>query len=476
MIVLSLVPLTPRTADPPTEHPRQFQISDLEPGQGPIVVPGPRGFDLVVQKVAPEPAVNDRGDHGLTWPVDVLIRAMSDLRLGTIDRDIPEATGRALNIPEQPAAVKGDPLPRDGVVVVIVEKDDWLRAPDTSDYANGHIRPIPALFTFDDEEPQRVDAWRAGRGSYITADSRGLIIDADLDLDPVPSDDGDLSGGDEVNEVWAWMFLPDFAVAHAERTQDYQRAHAYVAALTDPEPLRPAPPDQRSTRQEALNGLRAVQLRIAARATRAVQTVRQWQTDYGYAAFRLQTRLAAETSRLDIKTSEAFARLQPIIESAEQQAREAAERRRDVRVRELANIAGAVVGGVALVGLFAALAAIPDTGSTFNPYLRAAFAAVAIGGVIAAYSWALLAVVAREPKSSSAATAARWAGRSLMAVGVAAAVISLTAEEGSDLASLGWLASNPGWVLLGVLFIVLSGVLLLAYGETPRDGAHRSHE
>jgi ABC-type transport system involved in cytochrome bd biosynthesis fused ATPase/permease subunit len=126
---------------------------------------------------------------------------------------------------------------------------------------------------------------------------------------------------------------------------------------------------------------------------------------------------------------------------------------REARAKRVTSLAAAVVGGVALIGLFAALAAIPVAGGTFDPYVRAAFAALALGALVAGYAW-LLEIAMRQSHigHERRRRVSRILGSVLVGAGVFVSVV-------------GWLAladPSPSLLLLA-LGIALFGVFFLTY-------------
>ena len=141
----------------------------------------------------------------------------------------------------------------------------------------------------------------------------------------------------------------------------------------------------------ALVNLRATQIRLITRTIGNALENRDWHTFLAHDSFRIRTITRKLSARVDSSLSTLLTSIHPIIEAGESEIRafeiQASSRKEQIREKRNASLwqrGSTIVGGAALVGLFASLASIG--GSTpFSPYLRAAFAtvtiALGIGGI-----------------------------------------------------------------------------------------------
>lgn len=388
------------------------------------------GFTLRVQR--------NKDDIHLMHPIEALLTELTDIR----NHNGPDT----IRIPGQAFSrsyTAEDQSPAEGVVVVLFGSSDW----ESREIEGSELDwdPIPALFPLHDPSDP-VSYQQAPRGSYITADGRGLIIDYDAELDHAQLDTepavNEATVDDEVSP-----FLIEFALQHAVRSIDIARAAACIDTLGDQG-------SSWESRREALDTLRMVQLRMAARGVESLIENREWQSFLGHDSFRFSVITRRQSGRLDRELSEQFTAVQPIIEAADADLQLRTTQERESRVKRVTGLAGAVIGGAALIGLFAALAAIPDQSElAFNPYLRAAFATVALGAIVAGYAWLLQVALPRDPVGISV----RWLkflGGALVSVGIAAALIGLL-----------WNSAPTAALLVVSLGSSMMGILALTYAS-----------
>ncbi len=463
MIVYGIRPLNPENTDPPealdtgmykrlfTKPSRNLSLNKID---GVEEVTLPDGFTLRVHR--------DASDSDKLHPIDALLYELNAVR-NSGEPDEMVIPGQAFGNSD----VEVGCGPTEGVVLVLCGSNDWARP--RVDYVGGLLDPVPALYHPTDRSTQ-VPHEEAKRGSYITADSRGLVIDYDLEFDHADYGDGD-GDGELICDEEASPFLAEFAVQHAIRTYDITRAARSIDDLSDFSATA-------EKRAQALTDLRAVQLKMAARGVESLVENRDWQSFSGHDAFRMQQITRRESARVDRQLSEQFSAIQPVIEASEAElqrveaAKRAGEREveadrlrkadgrevaREARVKRVTGLAAAVVGGVALIGLFAALAAIPVAGGTFNPYVRAAFATLTLAALVAAFAWILqIAMRQSHVGHGRRVVLARILGAVFVSVGV---VVS----------ALGWLTvQDPSPTLLVLaLVVVLVGVVCLTYAYEP---------
>lgn len=381
------------------------------------------GFTLRVRR-------NQDGADSL-HPIDALIYELNAIRRSTLP-DVLRIPGQAFSN----SYTSVDKAPAEGVAVVLCGQTDWDREVEDTEL---NWDPIPAIHPLRDRSTT-ISYKDAGRDCYVTADARGLIIDYELEFDHA-----DFGEEDTVDEE-ASAFLIDFAVQHAIRSIDIARAAESIDILGNHK-------SDSASRQEALDTLRTLQLRMAARGVESLLENREWQSFIGHDAFRMSAITRRESARLDRDLSEQFTSIQPVIEASDADLQKRSANERESRIKRVTGLAGAVLGGAALLGLFAALAAIPaGTDVAFSPYVRAAFATLTLGAIVAGYAWLLQWALPTVPKRSAGVL--RLTGGAALVLGVL-------------LAGVGWFWSGAPPIALLVASVACSmlGILALIYAS-----------
>lgn len=440
------------------------------------VVPLSPGLHLLVQ----------RKEETQSHPTEILALTLDMLRDGHLLKDA-RAAGleldglSGLSVPGQAHGTSGmrsESVPSEGVVMVVSDSDDWARPvqPDATSLAD----VLPALKKLWSDDT--VSWSKPNRESVVTSDFRGLLLDAE---EYEIHDDVSLAEEETIAS------LMNLAHGHALRSYDV----AAAARLADRLLLGLGRAE--TVERKPLEAMRQVQLRFASRGLEAVIEHREWEGTNADDAFRVRQRLRLINASLDSTLNRAFERFQPLVEASEaariqeQSDSKAEERRRkeeqtraaEARADEERRIrlaqdaarqeraakltrrgAGAVAGASVLV-LFAALAAIPKGRTFFSPYVRAAFATVVLGAVVAGTAWLMeRAMHARAPRG--------WLRWLVGATGWGLILAALGA------AAVGWLGEgDPGiGALLGVVAALVAGgclALLVVDLDTPRGGQER---
>ena len=360
--------------------------------------------------------------------------------------------------------------PTEGTVVVLFmshERDfresDPTSGPSTSSLRGDLHRVTANLpFSYMDIDPipmvgpvSHPETGQVIEGLWATADARGILVDmmtvfahSDYALHPDHMQD---IVQEEVERA-----IVELAADHAARSLDLALAAKLTDVVADPS----VPVNERA---EALPQLRSAQLRLQSRAILASMEVHEWDTHEADDSFRFSHLMRQISARKDTEVSERFAAFQPLFEASHEDFlrldREKAESR-SARIREFKGIAAAVVGGAALVGLFAALAAVPSYESpvAFSPFWRAAIATLVIAGGFALVAWGAQKLISCRPPTT--ARPWRWLGTLSSVLGV---VLGLYA----------WIfMSAPGAEAFGavlVLLLVGSGLILLCYQPEARS-------
>lgn len=395
--------------------------------------------------------------------------------LGTLDllRMRPDTELRHLVIPGQTrnSSLLNPSAPMEGTVVVLFmphERDfrevDGTDGPTTVGSLRSDLHRVTANppFSYMDIDPipmvgpvSHPETGRVIDGLWATADARGILVDmmtvfAHSGYAPNPDQMQDIVQGE------AERAIVELAKDHAARSLDLALAAKFTELVANPS----IPVDERA---DALAQLRSAQLRLQSRAILASMEVHEWDTHEADDSFRFSHLMRQISARRDTEVSERFAAFQPLFEASHEDFlrvdRERAESR-SARIREFTGIAAAVVGGAALVGLFAALAAVPSNDSpvAFSPFWRAAIATLVIAGGIALMAWGAQKLISHRPPS--AAWPLRWLGVLASAAGVALGLYA-------------WMfMSAPGADVFGavlVLLLVGSGLVLLCYQPEARS-------
>lgn len=299
--------------------------------------------------------------------------------------------------------------PTEGIAVVLCRTEDWEieRVKSGLDF-----EPLPALCDLIDENPVQ-EFINVGEGrSLVTADSRGLIIDYVqlYDHERLASTNAEAeypnAEAEYLCDQESSPLIIELAIQHAIRSLDVMTAAKSIDVLV-------AKDLNEVDHKSSLIDLRSAQMRMTARSIEGSVENRLWHTFIGHDSFRMRVLLRKLSVQADLAVSEQFRSIHPIIEAAEAEIRALREsidaKRRDEDERDrakrerrystLVQRGTTVFGGAALVGLFASLAGIKGA-TPFSPYLRAAFATIAIATCIGGVAWLLSFLAQKNPPRS----------------------------------------------------------------------------
>lgn len=349
--------------------------------------------------------------------------------------------------------------PTEGIAFVLCRTEDWSLPREESELG---FDPMPALHDLLDNAPVENFFSVTGGRSLVTADARGLIVDYVQLFDHAKFSNDFESVELDCDEESSPILL-ELAVQHAMRSFDVRTAALNIDILGN---MLESP----ENRKNALVALRSSQLRMTARSIEALVENRKWHTFIAHDSFRVRAVIRRLSATADRSISEQFNSIHPIIEAAEADIRGLREQDEALRVQiqakrdldserrntKLIQHGSAIVGGAALVGVFASLAGIGGS-SPFSPYLRAAFATIVIAIGIGSTAWLLDGFIQRKPaRSKLVKTLLKLGGGVLIGVSFLTSLLVWSNV---------WTASPS---LLGLIVVVgLAGGSLVLYVREP---------
>ena len=270
--------------------------------------------------------------------------------------------------------------PTEGIAIVLCQIKEWETPRDRGEL---ELDPLPRLHDLiSDKSVDDFFDVEVGR-SLVTSDVRGLIIDYTQLYDHAEFSSDEVHAEMLCDEESSPLII-ELAIQHAIRSRDVLKAAKSIDILSRNDLSA-------EEHRVALVNLRATQIRLITRTIGNALENRDWHTFLAHDSFRIRTITRKLSARVDSSLSTLLTSIHPIIEAGESEIRafeiQASSRKEQIREKRNASLwqrGSTIVGGAALVGLFASLASIG--GSTpFSPYLRAAFAtvtiALGIGGI-----------------------------------------------------------------------------------------------